>query len=86
MRGWVDVQNDKERKMLASPSIQDFEGNDTFQPSAHLMGTGFQRFASCAMTISCVMIHSFAQPNIENQIQQRFQTPELQSTKIPIRD
>ncbi|MHC5718293.1 MAG: hypothetical protein ACYTX0_40965, partial [Nostoc sp.] len=39
-----------------SPSIQDFEGNVTFKPSAHLMGNGFQRFASGVMTILCVMI------------------------------
>lgn len=77
MRGWVGVQNEKERKRLYAPSIQDFEGNGTFQPSAHLMGTGFQGFASCDMTIPCVMIRSFAQLNLENQIQQRFQKPAI---------
>lgn len=69
MRGWVGVQNEKERKRLYAPSIQDFEGNGTFKASAHLMVTGFQRFASCDMTILCVMIHSFAQLNLEKQIQ-----------------
>ncbi len=56
MRGWVGVQNEKGQKMAASPSIQDFEGNFTLKTSAHLMGTMFQRFASCAMTILCVII------------------------------
>jgi hypothetical protein len=74
MRGWVGVQNQKQQKMLYPPSIQDFEGNVTLKPSAHLMGTGFQRFASCGMTIYCVMILLFAQLHLENQIQQRFQT------------
>lgn len=77
MRGWVGVQNEKEQKRLYAPSIQGFEGNHTFKPSAHLIGTVFQRFASCAMTILCVMIFLFAQPNLENQIQQRFQTPAI---------
>jgi hypothetical protein len=36
MRGWVDVQNEKERKKLYAPSIQDFESNGTFKPSAQL--------------------------------------------------
>ena len=75
MRGWVGVQNEKGQKRLYAPSIQNFEGNSTFKPSAHLMGTGFQRFASCNITIPCVMIRSFAQLNLENQIQQRFQKP-----------
>lgn len=73
MRGWVDVQNEMERKRLYAPSRQYFEGNRTFKPSAHLMGTGFQRLASCNITIPCVMIRPFAQLNLENQIQQRFQ-------------
>ena len=77
MRGWVGVQNEKERKRLYAPSIQDFQGNGTFKPSAHLMGTGFQRFASCNITITCVMIRSFAQLNLKNQIQQRFQKPAI---------
>jgi len=37
MRGWVGVQNEKRQKNVASPFIQDFEGNVTFKPSAHLM-------------------------------------------------
>ncbi len=77
MRGWVGVQNEKGQKMAVAPSIQAFQGNSTFQPSAHLMETGFQRFASCAMTIRCVMIYSFAQLHLENQIQQGFQTPAI---------
>lgn len=77
MRGWVGVQNERAQKMVASPSIQDFEGNVTFKLSAHLMGTGFQRFASCAMTILCVMIQWFAQLHLENQIQQGFQKPAI---------
>lgn len=77
MRGWVDVQNDKERKRLYAPSIQDFEGNGTLKPSAHLMGTGFQQFTSCDITIPYVMIRSFAQLNLENQIQQPFQKPAI---------
>lgn len=72
MRGWVGVQNEKEQKRLYSPSIQAFEGNHTFKPSAHPIGTAFQRFSSFAMTI---MICLLAQPYIENQIQQRFQLP-----------
>ncbi len=58
--------------MAASPSIQEFEGINTFNPSAHLMGTGFQRFGSCAITIPCVMIQWFAQLHLENQIQHGF--------------
>ncbi len=77
MGGWVDVQNEKERKRLYAPSIQDFQGNGTFNPSAHLMGSGFQRFASCDITIPCVMIRSFVQLNLENQIQQRFEKPAI---------
>lgn len=74
MRGWVGVQNERGQKMAAALSIQSFQGNSTFKPSAHLMGSGFQRFASCAMTIRCVMILPFAQLHLENQIQQGFQT------------
>lgn len=77
MRGWVGVQNEKERKRLYAPSIQDFEINGTLKPSAHLMGNGFQRFASCDITIPYVMIRSFAQLNLENQILQRFQKPAI---------
>ncbi len=77
MRGWVGVQNEKGQKLLYAPSIQDFQGNGTFKPSAHLMGTGSQRFASCVMTIACVMIFAFAQLHLENQIQQSFQTPAI---------
>ncbi len=77
MRGWVGVQNEKEQKMATAPSIQCFQGTSIFKPSAHLMGTGFQRFASCAMTIPYVMIHTFAQLHLENQIQQRFQKPAI---------
>jgi|GEM_PF-1197570 hypothetical protein len=77
MRGWVGVQNEQEQKRVYAPSIQQFQGNGTLKPSAHLMGNGFQRFTSCGMTISCVMISSFAQPYLENQIQQRFQTPAI---------
>ncbi len=80
MRGWVGVENEQEQKRLYAPSIQQFQGNGTLKPSAHLMGTGFQRFASC------VMIFPFAQLHLENQIQQSFQTPALQFNKIPIRD
>jgi hypothetical protein len=72
MRGWVGVQNEKGQKMAIAPSIQGFQGTSIFKPSAHLMGTGFQRFVSCAITICCVMIHSFAQLHLENQIQQSF--------------
>ncbi len=72
MRGWVGVQNQKQQKMLYAASTQDFEGNGTLKASAHLMGTGFQRFASCVMNIPHAMICSFAQPHLENQIQQRF--------------
>lgn len=68
MRGWVGVQNEKGQKSLYARSIQEFESNGTFKPSAHLMGTRFQRFVSCVMTIPCVMICSFAQPYLENQI------------------
>lgn len=77
MREWVGVQNDNEQKRLYAPSIQDFQGNGTLKPSAHLIETAFQRFASCAMTILYVMIHPFAQLHLENQIQQRFQTPAI---------
>lgn len=76
MRGWVGVQNDKEQKRLYAPSIQYFQGNGTLKPSAHLMGSGFQRLASCNITIPYIMIRSFAQLNLENQIQQRFQKPD----------
>ncbi len=86
MRGWVGVENEQEQKRLYAPSIQQFQGNGTLKPSAHLMGTGFQRFASCVMIIACVMIFPFAQLHLENQIQQSFQTPALQFNKIPIRD
>ncbi|AUB38400.1 hypothetical protein COO91_04370 [Nostoc flagelliforme CCNUN1] len=34
MRGWVGVQNEKEQKRLYAQSIQGFEGNGTFKPSA----------------------------------------------------
>jgi hypothetical protein len=77
MRGWVGVQNEMGQKSLYAPSIQGFEGNGTFKTSAHLTGTGFQRFVSCAMTIPCAMIHSFAQLHLENQIQQGFWTPAI---------
>ena len=86
MRGWVGVQNEKGQKRLYAPSIQQFQGNGTFKPSAHLIGTGFQRFAYCCITIPCAMIRSFAQLYLENQIQQGFQTLALQFNKIPIRD
>lgn len=36
MRGWVDVQNEKERKRLYATSRQDFQGDGTFKPSAQL--------------------------------------------------
>ena len=77
MRGWVGVQNEKGQKRLYAPFIQQFQGNSTFKPSAHLMETGFQRFVFCGMTIPCVMIHSFAQLHLENQIQQGSQTPAI---------
>ncbi len=41
------------------------------------MQTGFQRFASCAMTIAYVIIDPFAQLHLENQIYQAFQTPAI---------
>jgi hypothetical protein len=71
------------KKRLYAPSIQDFQGNRTLKPSAHLMGNGFQRFTSCGMTIPCVIIHSFAQPNLENQIQQHFQTSGIAINQNP---
>lgn len=77
MRGWVDVQNEKEQKMATAPSIQCFQGTSIFKPSAHLMGTGFQRFASSRITIHRVIISTFAQPNLENQIGQSFQKPAI---------
>ncbi len=83
MRGWVGVQNEKGQKRLYAPSIQDFEGDSTFKPSAHLMGTAFQRFTSCGMTISYVMISSFAQPYLENQIQHCFQMPAIAIQQNP---
>lgn len=83
MCGWVGVQNQNGQKMVASPSIYDFRDYGTFKPSAHLMGTAFQRFVFCAMTIPCVMIHSFAQLNLENQIQHGFQTPAIAINQNP---
>jgi hypothetical protein len=77
MRGWVGVQNEKEQKMATALSIQCFQVTSIFKPSAHLIGTGFQRFASCAMTSCCVMIHTFAQLHLENQIQQGFHKPAI---------
>ena len=71
------------KKWLHVPSIQDFQGNATFKPSAQLLGTGFQRFVSCAMTIPCIMIHSFAQLHLENQIQQSFETPAIATYQNP---
>lgn len=77
MRGWVGVQNQKGQKMPVAASIQGFQGTSILKLSAHLMGTGFQRFVSCAMTICRVMIHSFAQLHLENQIRHGFQTPAI---------
>ncbi len=83
MRGWVGVQNKHDQKRLQAQSRQDFEGDRTFKPSAHLMETAFQRFASCAMTIPCVIIDPFAQLNLENQIQKGFQTPAIAIKQNP---
>ncbi|MEH2246833.1 hypothetical protein [Nostoc sp.] len=43
------------------------------KPSAHLMWTTFQPFASSQITTPRVRISAFAQPNLENQIRQAFQ-------------
>jgi hypothetical protein len=60
--------------------IQELESDRTFKPSAHLMETSFQLFASSQITIPRVMLSLLAQPNLENQIRQDFQKPAIAIT------
>ncbi len=73
MRGWVGVGEGVTTKRAELPYMQELESVSIYKPSAHLMGTSFQPFASSQITTPRVMIPAFAQPNLENQIKQDFQ-------------
>jgi len=74
MRGWVGVGEGVTKKMTESLYVQGFESDRLSKPSAHLMWTSFQPFASSQMIALRVMIFVFAQLNLENQIKRGFQT------------
>ena len=87
MRGWVGVGEGVTTKMVELPYMQALK-SDTCgglrlrisKPSAHLMGTSFQPFASSQITTPRIMIFAFAQPNLKNQIWQGFQKPAITIT------
>lgn len=80
MRGWVGVRKGVTQKMAELPYMQELESVSISNPSAHLMRTSFQPFASSQITTPRVMIFAFAQPNFENQIEQDFQKPAIAIT------
>ncbi len=80
MRGWVGVREGVMQKMAELPYMQSLESVSIPKPSAHLMGTSFQPFASSQITTPRAMIFAFAQPNLENQIEQDFQKPAIAIT------
>ncbi len=80
MRGWVGVDKGVTTKMAELPYLQELKSFSIFKPSAHLIGTSFQPFASSQITTVRVMISAFAQPNLENQIRQGFQKPAIAIT------
>ena len=80
MRGWVGVREGVIIEMAELPCMQELENVSILKPSAHLMGTSFQPFASSQITTPRVMISAFAQPNLENQIEQDFQKPAIAIT------
>ncbi len=80
MRGWVGVQEGVTTTMAELPYMQELESVSISKPSAHFMGTSFQPFASSQITTPRVMISTFAQPNLENQIEQDFQKPAIAIT------
>ncbi len=69
--------------MAELSSMQEFEGNKIYKPSAQLTWTSFQRFVSSQITTPHVMISKFAQQNLENQIRQGFQAPAISITQNP---
>ncbi|MEH2144662.1 MAG: hypothetical protein V7K54_21000 [Nostoc sp.] len=87
MRGWVGVGEGVTTKMAELPYMQALKDDACgrlrlriSKPSAHLMGTSFQPFASSQITTPGVMICPFAQPNLENQIWQGFHKPVIAIT------
>lgn len=80
MRGWVGVGEEVTTKMAELAYLQELESDRISKLSAHLMGNSFQPFASSQITIPRVMIFASAQPNLENQIRQGFQTPAIAIT------
>ena len=80
MRGWVGVHNGVTQKMAELFYMQELESVTISKPSAHRMWTSFQPFASSQIPTPRVMIFAFAQPNLENQIEQDFQKPAIAIT------
>lgn len=83
LRGWVGVEIEVSKKMAVSLALQGFGGYWLKKRSAHLTGTGFQRFLTCAIAIPRVMISSSAQPHLENQIKQGFQPSGVTNSQNP---
>ncbi len=80
MRAWVGVGKGVITKMAELLYMQELESDRLSKPSAHLMWTSFQPFASSQMITLRVMIFAFAQLNLENQIRRGFQTPAIAIT------